>query len=714
MHIDFWHLSQIFPNIAIDDLEKYRRNSEGFKIYEPKIEEGTHGKYKANSIPWDIMSTYLMRCSYHRSYKVDFSSSADINTQLSSFYMDTDEFNHSAWTRENITKMAHYMSKEPLLLPSFIIENSLNILSQLMGYESFRRTVEIEGRRGKESDFFDRIFIQFLGLRHLSIFCAFLEELIKEGVNVEAIPIRSNYYRCTDFDCLFGSYLDDEWYDEWHHSKKQNHSERNEYHKEKQYDFDMKSFFEFRSVTEFLSRVRYCIENNFSSVSTIGHFHNWEMPDPTTIDFSNKNYVEFFEKNFYEKVKNSISTIAYQNYFSGEKPNCTYFLPYERENENKEKGEKVKVIPYLKQLNALLTEKDKNTKMEIAILKKVYQYLANKKIEHQKQFGVLEEIISLLPIIEKMESTGDYFTEEEINYIELRKEDFPYQKEESEKELRLSLAIKEQMEKYQQEIGQLKQELEYQKYQNSKLEEKIQEYLKNGGSIPLDSLSSKEDVEYAKQVLAKIACTNFLEKARRVAFSMLLYGVSATALLTFTNKKLKEINPNVSFKVSKESAFSHANIPEGKHPLTDWLEKENLFPSQEPILEEPKIEEMPFLFGDYEVSATIPYYETIYDSNPVGYTQASGLIISYYALEQTETQLTKVATFKTQEELNAFLMINKDRNLIWKAGYYIGNEVDELKAMINSGFEIPHTYISFFIEYNVQKELEGEKVIIKK
>ncbi len=59
-------------------------------------------------------------------------------------------------------------------------------------------------------------------------------------------------------------------------------------------------------------------------------------------------------------------------------------------------------------------------------------------------------------------------------------------------------------------------------------------------------------------------------------------------------------------------------------------------------------------------------------------------------------------------------MINRDRDLIWKAGYYIGNEVDELKAMINSGKEIPYTYISFFIDYNVQKELEEEKVIIKK
>ena len=121
-----------------------------------------------------------------------------------------------------------------------------------------------------------------------------------------------------------------------------------------------------------------------------------------------------------------------------------------------------------------------------------------------------------------------------------------------------------------------------------------------------------------------------------------------------------------------------------------------------------------FSFENYEINHAIPYYTTVYDSEPVGYTETAGLIISYYALEQTGTQLVKIATCKTQEELDSFLMVNKDRNLIWKAGYYIGNEVDLLKAMINSGKEIPYTYISFFIDYNVQKELEEEKIIIKK
>ena len=712
MYIDLWHLSKIFPNIAIDDLEKYQRISRDFSIYKPKIEEITCEKYKLDSLSWDITSTYLKRCYFHRSYEVNFSSNADINTKLSSFYMDTDEFNHPIWTLENIKKMAHYMSKEPLLLPSFIIENATNILSQLMGYESYRRVVEIEGCRGKKSDC---VFNQFLGLRHLSVFCAFLEELTKEGVNVEALPIHSNYRLCASYACLFNKDLEDDWYDEWYHSKNGNRSKQNEYHEKKQYDFDMKSFFEFRSVTEFLNRVRYCIENNFSGVSTIGHFHNWKMPDPSTIDFLNKNYVEPFERNFFEREKETISNIAYNNYFSGENPKCTYFIPYERENKNKEKGERVKVIPYLKYMITLLNEKDENTKMEISILKKVYQYLANKKIEHHKQLGVLEEIISSLPIIEEMELTKNYFTEEELRYIKLRKEDFAYQKENSEKECSLSFEIKNQMEKYQQEIKKLTEELDYQKYQNSRLEEKIQEYLKNGGSIPLDFLSSKEDVEYAKVILAQKTCHSVLEKARKILFSTLLYGVSGAALLNFANKKAKEIYPEVSFEINTDSTFSHTNIPGCEYPLTDWLRNEDVFPLLDPILEEPKREqEMPFSFGDYEINTAIPYYRTIYDSKPTGYTEASGLIISYYALEQTETQLAKIATFKTQEELEAFLMINRDRDLIWKAGYYIGNEVDELKAMINSGKEIPYTYISFFIDYNVQKELEEEKVIIKK
>lgn len=713
MYTDLWHLSQIFPNIAIADLEKYRKSTEPFSLYEPKIEEMTLKKYKANSISWEIISTHLKSCYSHRAYEVNFSSNADINKKLSSFYMDTDEFNHSVWTSENSKQMAHYMSKEPLLLPSFIIENTLNILAQLMGYESFRRVFEMGGDRCRK--FYDCVFIQCLGLRHLSVFCAFLEDLIKEGVNVEALPIHSNYYLCASYDYLFRADLEEEWYDleeEWYQEK---YSKGNEYYEKKQYDFDMKKFFEFHSVTEFLKRVHYCIDNNFLSVSNAEYFHNWEMPNPSTIDFANKNYIETFEKNFYERAKEKISTIAYEKNFSGENPNCTYFIPYERENKNKEKGERVKVIPYLKHMMTLLNEKDQNTKMEISILKKVYSYLANRKIEHQKQFSVLEEIICLLPIIEEMKLTGSYFTEEELSYIKLRQEDFIYQEEKSEKKCSLSSAIKQQMLEYQQEINRLKKELDYQKSQNSKLEEKIQEYLKNGGPIPLSYLSSKEDLEYAKVILAQRNCCGVLEKARKFAFSMLLYGVSGVALLNFANKKEKETYSEVPFEISQESIFSQANIPEMEHPLTDWLESEDLFSSQKPILEDPKREdEVPFLFGNYEISTTIPYYTTIYDSEPVGYTEVTGLIVSYYALEQTETQLAKIATFKTQEELNAFLKINKDRNLIWKAGYYIGKEVDEVKEMIDSGKEIPHTYISFFIDYNVQKELEEEKIIIKK
>lgn len=708
MYIDLWNLVQIFPNLSIADLEKYRKSTESFSIYRPKIEETTREKYGIN---WQLASNYLECCYLHRAYEVNFSSHADVNEKLSSFYMDTDEFNHPAWTSENSKKIAHYMSKEPLVLPSFIIENAMNILAQLMGYESFRRVIEIEGNYGRKSEFHDQVFIQCLGLRHLSVFCAFLEDLVKEGVNVEALPIRSNYSLYASYEGLFRTDLEEGWYD----SKNGRSRKQNEYHEKKQYDFDMKAFFSFHSITEFLNRVCYCIENNFSVVSSIGYFHNWEMPNPSTIDFANKNYIETFEKNFYERAKGKFSTIAYEEYFSGEQPNCTYFIPYEREKKNKEKGERIKAIPYLKHMLALLKEKDKNTKMEISILKKVYSYLARKNREHQKQFSVLEEMISLLPIIEEMKLTTNYFTEEELNYIKLRQEDFLCQEEKPEEECSLSFEIKKQMGEYQQEIERLTEELDYQKSQNSKLEEKIQEYLKNGGPIPLKSLSSKEDVEYAKIVLEKNKCYSFLEKARKAAFSIILYGISGTALLNFANKKWKEFYPEVSFQIEEESPFSFENILNEDDSFTDLLKAKDLFSSQKPILKEPKKEaNEPFLFGNYATSTTIPYYTTIYDSAPVGYTEVSGLIISYYALEQTETQLVKIATFKTQEELNAFLMINKDRNLIWKAGYYIGDEVDMLKEMMHSGKEIPHTYISFFIDYNVQKELEEEKIIIKK
>lgn len=719
MPIDLWKLVHIFPNISMDDFEKYRKNSENFLLYRPEVTKYPYEKY-IEFLRIGFHERLLSeRCISHESYHIHFSSHEFMNTLVTPFYMDTDEFNHSTWTGENIKKMAHYLSQEPLLLPSFIIQNSLNILSQIMGYSSFEMICGTTDNVKHD----DHVFNQYLGLRHLSVFSSCLEELVKEGVNVEALPICSRYKLHNNYEYLFhcrSRQCDNKDLINWEGRLDKFFGKEKEYHFGKPYDFDVPTFFEFQNVTEFLNRVCYYIENYFLVNE---RDCDWKMPDPKTIDFCTKNYMSDFEETFYEGLKKNLKDSMYINdydydyYFVNKNSYdyCSYFESYERERQNKEKGKKVAVVPYLRHLIGLLEKKDRNTTKEISILKKVYQYASKTCVGKEKQRYTVDEIISLLPIIEEMEAKTNYFTEEELMYIKLQKEDCLNMKEETNEEKNSSSQVQKQMTRYEQEIEELKKELEHQKFENRKLEEKIKEYLENGGSIPFDSLSSKEDIEYAKQVLAKKTCSSFLEKARKVAFSMLLYGVSGTALLNFIDKKIKEIYPEVSFQIDEEGIFSHENIVGEEHSLVDLLQNKDLFLSQKPILKEKEKEDKKlFSFENYDINHAIPYYTTVYDSEPVGYTETAGLIISYYALEQTGTQLVKIATCKTQEELDSFLMVNKDRNLIWKAGYYIGNEVDLLKAMINSGKEIPYTYISFFIDYNVQKELEEEKIIIKK
>ncbi len=101
-----------------------------------------------------------------------------------------------------------------------------------------------------------------------------------------------------------------------------------------------------------------------------------------------------------------------------------------------------------------------------------------------------------------------------------------------------------------------------------------------------------------------------------------------------------------------------------------------------------------------EESTLHAYYESVYQTEPSGFKDESGILLKYYVLNK---EGEPVASLGTQEEVDEFLEKHYEEldNYQWKAAFYKGNQVDEMLDYLQNNQEVPSKNITYFIDYKL-------------
>ncbi len=111
--------------------------------------------------------------------------------------------------------------------------------------------------------------------------------------------------------------------------------------------------------------------------------------------------------------------------------------------------------------------------------------------------------------------------------------------------------------------------------------------------------------------------------------------------------------------------------------------------------------------GYYENTGIIPYYSTIYQTEPSGFTEASGIISKYYMFDEMGN---KVASFDTQKDLEKFLEENSCLDeYTWKAALCTNGDVDDLLDQIMNDHAISSENAAYFIDYDISTTTNSKR-----
>ncbi len=644
-------LRLIFPNICENDLlalNQFMKNfylpiCNGLKGGSWRRENDTSYEELNSSVACTSLTNYLVDYFARQSfYKIDFSSNKQMNQLITPFLLNTIEIGDECWTPEKIEQAASYLSREPALLPCIITLNSLNILSQLLGYDSFRNLEEFVYQN---NDFVvrkewhknwpekEKLYIQSLGFKHLAVFSALIEALSGFGVNLDAMPIFKA------FDCYLYNRKPDFKYNF--------RNERNrEYHSWKKFDFELSDFFSFKTLNEFLERVEYLVLNEISPcISIVDENQNLLMPDPATLDFQKYNYLVQTDYNFYEIV--SLEALDGQRHF---------FDSYNRQN-SLQLGAFTPIVPYLHYLKDLLEKQNQATK---------------KFLEAGNQNSILD------PENKPYHSFSPYIK----NYQENLKKQEKMQQ------------MQKQLYQQSKEIRHLKEKLEQYKM--------VEDYLNDGGNLSMDVLR-KTDIEMIKKLMAKKPIKNSVGYYRRLVILYVLVGSLGWTTFHFKKSIESSVNKFQSNTVQDFSLFPGLNImiPDGIQDPNTRKDFESNPSVDENVTKEKNENGIPLQLGAFfENTEGVPYYNTIYDTTPSGITYASGIYVAYFALDSNNE---KKGSFRSVRDLEDFVSQNEENlnSYSWKAAICSLKDVAFIQEQIKRGDVIPTSYSSYFIDYDI-------------
>ena len=117
----------------------------------------------------------------------------------------------------------------------------------------------------------------------------------------------------------------------------------------------------------------------------------------------------------------------------------------------------------------------------------------------------------------------------------------------------------------------------------------------------------------------------------------------------------------------------------------------------------------------YENPGLIPYYTSIYDTKPLGYTNKSGIIVGYYAFKINDDGKEYVASLKNIYQIEEFITHHLDEcaNYTWKVALYTGTNEKEILEIIQNKTAVPYQNFSYFVDYDIKPFLEQQQSLNK-
>ena len=234
---------------------------------------------------------------------------------------------------------------------------------------------------------------------------------------------------------------------------------------------------------------------------------------------------------------------------------------------------------------------------------------------------------------------------------------------------------------YQKEIERLNHRLDDQEKLINDLAKQLENYLISGTPLKKEDLRGL-NTETIKKLLNKkpIERSSNYYMRRILLWGMLLQLVFCNIFLK-EKSSIKEI-PHSSKDVPHPIEVSEDSEP---NPFSKF-EKFNfevLDDTKSPSLEE-QINLILTLGNYYENPGLIPYYTSIYDTKPSGYTNKSGIIVGYYAFKITDDGKEYVASLKNIYQIEEFITHHLDEcaNYTWKVALYTGTNEKEILEII--------------------------------
>lgn len=168
--------------------------------------------------------------------------------------------------------------------------------------------------------------------------------------------------------------------------------------------------------------------------------------------------------------------------------------------------------------------------------------------------------------------------------------------------------------------------------------------------------------------------------------------------LTFTTKE----NNNQHLLAGNCSLFSNTDNFSNSFTVTDKYNEESEVLS--PYAND-------YILGISENTDSYLTYSNIYQEESIGESNKMGIITCYYVFDKEKN---KIATLKTQEQLDDFLIANENalNSYTWKAAYYNGTNIDTILEKIENNIPVSSETTTYFIDYYPPSK--SSKKVLKK
>ncbi|MCI9279505.1 MAG: hypothetical protein HFJ02_01730 [Bacilli bacterium] len=490
------------------------------------------------------------------------------------------------------------------------------------------------------------------------------------------------------------------------------------------------------TTIDFNSHYSDLMQNEFWNATLLDPFkklastHPIEFKRCDGVALSIENFIESFSftdvNSFLEKVKFITQFEAYHYYIEEPlmvKPECIdpiVLKQYYNSNDfsSFSKEEFVHVNDLCDSIQEKVLKKNFETKKNILMRKinqvsnhTIYAFFTEERISIiLKNEEVYEKIVDMLDsYIEKMRSHKENERTQSldfiINTIEELIQSLSLENTNNEEKQFMKINLLK-------EIDKLNHRLDDQEKKIEDLLKQVENYLVKGTPLKMEELRGL-NTETIKKLLNKKP----IEKPsnyymRRILLWGMLLQLGFCNIFLITKSLFKETSDSkkdVTDQKEVSSDFDPIPFPKFINFNFDSLDNK-ISPSLEENLN------LILNLGNYfENPGRIPYYTSIYDTNPAGYTNKSGIIVGYYAFKMNGDTKEYVASLKNIYQIEEFIAnhLEECANYTWKVALYTATNENEILEIIQNKTAVPYHYFSYFVDFDIKPFLDQQHSLNK-